>query len=118
MKISIAIGLLGLMFLNIYCLKAQTDDSYLSLKEAKKIKNKDDITKIELGKEVLKRKTIPSFIRKFINLENLSLQPKMKSWGMPVDENHHLFSKVPLINKIPFISRFHLFNKIHLFAKK
>ena len=93
-------GLLFVILISFYFSKAQTDSSFLCFKEAKKIKHKEIITKIELGTEVLKRKTIPSHLKKFIYLENLSLKPNMKSWGMPVDEKHHLVNKIPLINKI------------------
>lgn len=78
MKFFGSIGLVFILFISFYFSNAQSDSTYLSLRDAKKIKNKEGITKIELGKEVLKRKTIPSQLKKFINLENLSLKPKMK----------------------------------------
>ena len=117
MKFFGSLELVFIFLISFYFSNAQTDSTYLSLKDAKKIKNKENITKIELGKEVVKRKTIPAHLKKFVNLENLSLNPKMKSWGIPVDEKHHLLNKFPSVNRNPFINRFHMFNRIHLFSR-
>ncbi len=60
-------------------LMAQADTGFISLTDAKKIKNTNEVIRLELGKEVLKRKTFPSSLKKFIYLENLSLIPKVNN---------------------------------------
>ena len=96
---------------------AQTDTTFISLRQAKKIKNKKEVVRVELSKEVIRRKTIPTSLKKLGYIENLSLNPNMKSFGKPINKSYNLLSKKSIIYKTFIFYPSHLFKKVHLFSK-